>query len=230
MTGRGSVVTRGKASIETIRKDREAIVITEIPYQVNKAAMIEHIAELVREKRIEGISDVRDESDRQGMRVVVELKREARATSSSTSFTASRRCKPRSASICWRSIMAGPQQMGLRRLLDIFLEFREDVVVRRIRFELNKARDRGHTLVGLSIAVANIDEVIHIIRSSADPAEARRTVDRPRLAVGRYGADDRTDRRSALDRAGRRQCPPDRRTGARHPGLDPVAPDRSWPR
>ncbi len=173
MTGRGSVVTRGKASIETIRKDREAIVITEIPYQVNKAAMIEHIAELVREKRIEGISDVRDESDRQGMRVVVELKREAsgdvilnqlyRFTALQTSF-----------GVNMLALDHGrPQQMGLRRLLDIFLEFREDVVVRRIRFELNKARDRGHTLVGLSIAVANIDEVIHIIRSSADPAEAR---------------------------------------------------------
>ncbi|ESQ91799.1 DNA gyrase subunit A [Asticcacaulis sp. AC460] len=173
MTGRGSVVTRGKASIETIRKDREGIVITEIPYQVNKASMIEHIAELVRDKRIEGISDVRDESDRQGMRVVVELKRDAsgdvilnqlyRFTALQTSF-----------GVNMLALDHGrPQQMGLRRLLDIFLDFREDVVVRRIRFELNKARDRGHVLVGLTIAVANIDEVIHIIRSSADPSEAR---------------------------------------------------------
>ena len=173
MTGRGSVVTRGKAAIETIRKDRDAIVITEIPYQVNKAAMIEHIAELVRDKRIEGISDVRDESDRQGMRVVVELKRDAsgdvilnqlyRFTALQTSF-----------GVNMLALDHGrPQQMGLRRLLDLFLEFREDVVVRRIRFELGKARDRGHVLVGLSIAVANIDEVIHIIRSSADPTEAR---------------------------------------------------------
>ncbi|EGF90726.1 DNA gyrase, A subunit [Asticcacaulis biprosthecium C19] len=173
MTGRGSVVTRGKASIETIRKDREAIVITEIPYQVNKSSMIEHIAELVRDKRIEGISDVRDESDRQGMRVVVELKRDAsgdvilnqlyRFTSLQTSF-----------GVNMLALDHGrPQQMGLRRLLDIFLDFREDVVVRRIRFELNKARDRGHVLVGMTIAVANIDEVIHIIRSSADPSEAR---------------------------------------------------------
>ncbi len=173
LTGRGSVVTRGKASVETIRKDREGIVITEIPYQVNKAALIEHIAELVRDKRIEGISDVRDESDRHGMRIVVELRRDAsgdvilnqlyRFTALQSSF-----------GVNMLALNHGrPQQMGLRKLLDIFLEFREEVVVRRIRFELNKARDRGHTLVGLSIAVANIDEVIHIIRSSADPTEAR---------------------------------------------------------
>ena len=173
MTGRGSVVIRGKATIETIRKDREGIVITEIPYQVNKAAMIEHIAELVRDKRLEGIADVRDESDRQGMRVVIELKRDApgdvilnqlfRMTALQTSFGVNMLALDR----------GRPQQMGLRQLLEIFLEFREEVVVRRIRFELNKARDRGHVLVGLVIAVANIDEVIHIIRSSADPSEAR---------------------------------------------------------
>ncbi|MBW8734507.1 MAG: DNA gyrase subunit A, partial [Asticcacaulis sp.] len=173
MTGRGSVVTRGKASIETIRKDREAIVVTEIPYQVNKSALIEHIAELVRDKRIEGIADIRDESDRQGMRMVVELKRDAsgdvvlnqlyRFTALQSSF-----------GVNMLALNHGrPQQMGLKKLLDIFLEFREEVVVRRTRFELNKARDRGHVLVGLSIAVANIDEVIHIIRSSADPAQAR---------------------------------------------------------
>ncbi|HTM82518.1 DNA gyrase subunit A [Asticcacaulis sp.] len=173
MTGRGSVVTRGKASVETIRKDREGIVITEIPYQVNKATLIEYIADMVREKRIEGISDIRDESDRQGMRVVVELKRDAsgevilnqlyRYTQLQSSF-----------GVNMLALDHGrPQQMGLRKLLELFLEFREEVVVRRTRYELSKARDRGHTLVGLSIAVANIDEVIHIIRSSADPSEAR---------------------------------------------------------
>jgi len=173
LTGRGSVVMRGKASVETLRKDREGIVVTEIPYQVNKAAMIEHIAELVRDKRIEGIADIRDESDRQGMRVVVELKRDAsgdvvlnqlyRYTALQTSF-----------GVNMLALNHGrPQQMGMRQLLEIFLEFREEVVVRRTRFELNKARDRGHVLVGLAIAVANIDEVIHIIRSSADPNEAR---------------------------------------------------------
>jgi DNA gyrase subunit A len=173
MTGRGSVIMRGKASVETIRKDREAIIITEIPYQVNKSAMIEHVAELVRDKRIEGIADIRDESDRQGMRVVVELKRDAtgevvlnqlyRYTALQSSF-----------GVNMLALNHGrPQQMGLRKLLELFLEFREEVVVRRTRFDLNKARDRGHVLVGLAIAVANIDEVIHIIRSSADPAEAR---------------------------------------------------------
>ncbi|MDC7684347.1 DNA gyrase subunit A [Asticcacaulis sp. BYS171W] len=173
MTGRGSVVMRGKASVETIRKDREAIIVTEIPYQVNKATLIEHIAEMVRDKRIEGISDIRDESDRQGMRIVVELKRDAsgdvilnqlyRYSALQTSF-----------GVNMLALNHGrPQQMGLRKLLELFLEFREEVVVRRTKFELNKARDRGHVLVGLAIAVANIDEVIHIIRSSADPSEAR---------------------------------------------------------
>ncbi|WAC48636.1 DNA gyrase subunit A [Asticcacaulis sp. SL142] len=173
MTGRGSVIMRSKATVETIRKDREAIVVTEIPYQVNKASLIEHIAELVRDKRIEGISDIRDESDRQGMRIVVELKRDAsgdvilnqlfRYTALQTSF-----------GVNMLALNHGrPQQMGLRKLLELFLEFREDVVIRRTKFELNKARDRGHVLVGLAIAVANIDEVIHIIRSSADPTEAR---------------------------------------------------------
>ena len=173
MTGRGSVVVRGRATVETIRKDREAIVITEIPYQVNKAHLQEKIAELVREKRIEGISDVRDESDRRGMRVVVELKRDApgdvilnqlyRYTALQSSFGVNMLALNR----------GRPEQMGLRLLIDAFLEFREEVVVRRTKFDLAKARDRGHVLVGLAIAVVNIDEVIHIIRSSADPTEAR---------------------------------------------------------
>jgi DNA gyrase subunit A len=173
MTGRGSVVVRGKAAIETIRKDREAIIITEIPYQVNKATLQERMAELVREKRIEGIADIRDESDRQGMRVVVELKRDAsgdvilnqlyRYTALQSSFGVNMLALNR----------GRPEQMGLRQLIDAFLEFREEVVVRRVKFELGKARDRGHVLVGLAIAVANIDEFIETIRSSADPSEAR---------------------------------------------------------
>jgi DNA gyrase subunit A len=173
MGGRGSVIMRGKATIETLRKEREGIVITEIPYQVNKAAMVERIAELVREKRVEGVADLRDESDRDGLRVVVELKRDASAdvvlnqlyryTPLQTSFGVNMLALNR----------GRPEQMGLRAMLDAFLEFREEVVVRRTKFELSKARDRGHVLVGLAIAVANIDEVIHIIRSSKDPAEAR---------------------------------------------------------
>jgi DNA gyrase subunit A len=173
LTGRGSVTVRGKATVETIRKDREAIIVTEIPYQVNKASLIERIAELVREKRIEGIADIRDESSRQGMRMVVELKRDAagdvilnqlyRFTALQSSFGVNMLALNR----------GKPEQMGLRPLIDAFLDFREEVVVRRTKHELSKARDRGHVLVGLAIAVANIDEVIHIIRSSADPSEAR---------------------------------------------------------
>ena len=173
MTGRGSVIMRGLATIETVRKDREAVVITAIPYQVNKSTLVEAIADLVRDKRIEGISDIRDESDRSGMRIVVELKRDAsgdvilnqlyRFTALQTSF-----------GVNMLALNHGrPQQMGLRELIGAFVDFREEVVVRRTKFELNKARDRGHVLVGLAIAVANIDEVIHIIRSSADPSEAR---------------------------------------------------------
>jgi DNA gyrase subunit A len=173
MTGRGSVIMRGKTTIETVRKDREAIIVHEIPFQVNKASMIERIAELVREKRIEGISDIRDESDRHGMRVVVELRRDATAE---VVLNQLHRFTPLQTSFGVNMLALNhgrPEQMGLRALLDIFLEFREEVVVRRTRFELNKARDRGHVLVGLAIAVANIDEVIHIIRSSKDPTEAR---------------------------------------------------------
>ncbi len=173
MTGRGSVVMRGVASIEEIRKDREAIIVTAIPYQVNKAAMVARIAELVREKRIEGVADLRDESDRTGMRVVIELKRDASGEvvlNQLYRFTPLQSAFPVNALALNRG---RPEQMGLREMLGAFVAFREEVVVRRTRFELSKARDRAHVLVGLAIAVANIDEVIAIIRSSKDPAEAR---------------------------------------------------------
>ena len=172
--GRGSILMRGKVAIETIRKDREAIIVTEIPYQVNKATMVERIAELVREKRIEGISDLRDESDRHGMRVVIELKRDAvpdvvlnqlyRFTPLQTSF-----------GVNMLALNAGrPQLMNLKDLLALFVAFREEVVTRRTKFLLNKARDRAHILVGLAIAVANIDEVIRVIRASPDPTPPAR--------------------------------------------------------
>jgi DNA gyrase subunit A len=175
-TGRGSIMMRGKVSIDTIRKDREAIIVTEIPYQVNKATMVERIAELVREKRIEGISDLRDESDRDGFRVVVELKRDAMAdvvlnqlykfTPLQTSFGAN------------MLALDGrrPQTMNLKDFLTLFIAFREQVVTRRTKFLLNKARDRAHILVGLAIAVANIDEIIRVIRTSPDPNTARETL------------------------------------------------------
>ncbi len=173
MTGRGSVIMRGTSHIEEIRKDREAIIIDSLPYQVNKASLVERIAELVREKRVEGVSDLRDESDRQGMRVVVELKRDA---SADVVLNQLHRFTPLQSSFGVNMLALNygrPEQMGLRALIDIFVEFREDVVVRRTKFELNQARDRGHVLAGLAIAVANIDEVIVIIRTSKDPAEAR---------------------------------------------------------
>ena len=171
--GRGSIVMRGKVRIDTIRKDREAILITEIPYQVNKASMVERIAELVREKKIEGISDLRDESDRDGFRVVIELKRDAvpevvlnqlyRFTPLQSNFGAN-----------MVALDAGrPQLMNLKDFLTLFIAFREQVVSRRTKFLLNKARDRAHILVGLAIAVANIDEVIRVIRTSPDPNTAR---------------------------------------------------------
>ena len=172
-TGRGSIIMRAKAEIETLRKDREAIIFTEIPYQVNKAALIERIAELVREKRIEGVSDLRDESDRDGMRIVVELKREAvadvvlnqlwRHTSLQSSFA-----------VNMIALNGGrPELLTLSDVLRAFIDFRETVVTRRTKYRLGKARDNAHLQVGLAIAVANIDEVIRLIRSSPDAAAAR---------------------------------------------------------
>ncbi|GBQ88456.1 DNA gyrase subunit A [Acetobacter nitrogenifigens DSM 23921 = NBRC 105050] len=175
-TGRGSVIIRAKAEVEEIRKDRKAIVVTEIPYQVNKATLQERIAELVRSKQVEGISDIRDESDRSGMRVVIEIKREAtpevvlnqlyRFTQLQTSF-----------GVNMLALNGGqPQLMGLREVLSAFIAFREEVILRRARFDLAKARDRGHILVGLVIAVANIDEVIRLIRAAPDAATARESL------------------------------------------------------
>ncbi len=172
-TGRGSVIMRGRTAIEPMRGDREAIIITEVPYQVNKASMIEKMAELVRDKRIEGISDLRDESDRDGYRVVVELKRDAvadvvlnqlfRYTPLQTSFG------------CNMVALNGgkPELMVLLDMLRAFVAFREEVVTRRTKFLLNKARERAHVLVGLAIAVANIDEIIALIRRAPDPTTAR---------------------------------------------------------
>ena len=172
-TGRGSIIMRARSEIETLRKDREAIIFTEIPYQVNKAALIERIADLVREKKIEGVSDLRDESDRDGMRIVIELKREAvadvvlnqlwRHTALQSSFP-----------VNMIALNGGrPELMTLHDVLRAFVDFRETVVTRRTKFRLNKARDNAHLQVGLAIAVANIDEVIRLIRTSPDAAAAR---------------------------------------------------------
>jgi len=185
LEGRGSVIIRSKTRVEEIRKDRWAIVIDEIPYQVNKSTMIERIAESAREKRIEGIAHVQDESDRNGVRVVVELKRDATAevvlnqlfrfTPMQTSFG------------CNMLALNGgrPEQLTLRRFLTAFIDFREDVVARRTAYLLRKARERSHILCGLAVAVTNIDEVVQTIRSSADAAEARQ-----RLMTRKWPAKD----------------------------------------
>jgi DNA gyrase subunit A len=172
-TGRGSILMRGKVAIESMRGDREAIIITEVPYQVNKATMIEKMADLVREKRIEGISDIRDESDRDGYRVVVELKRDAVADVIVNQLY---RFTPLQTSFGANMVALNGGKPGLLNLLDIlraFVSFREEVVSRRTKFLLRKARDRAHVLVGLAIAVANIDEIILLIRQAPDPATAR---------------------------------------------------------
>ena len=183
-TGRGSILMRGRVAIEQIRNEREAIIVTEVPFQVNKASMIEKMAELVRDKRIEGISDIRDESDRQGYRVVVELKRDANAdvvlnqlyryTPLQTSFGAN-----------VVALNGGkPEVLNLLDMLRAFVSFREEVVSRRTKYLLRKARERAHVLVGLAIAVANIDEIIKLIRQAPDPQTAReQLMDRRRPAA-----------------------------------------------
>ncbi|MEM7241001.1 MAG: DNA gyrase subunit A [Pseudomonadota bacterium] len=171
--GRGSVIIRAKTRIEEIRKDRWAIVVDEIPYQVNKATMIEKIAELSRDKKIEGIAHVQDESDRVGVRVVVELKRDATAE---VVLNQLYRFTPLQTSFgCNMLALNGgrPEQLTLYGFLSEFIKFREEVVARRTAFELNKARERSHILCGLAVAVSNVDEIVATIRGSADPAEAR---------------------------------------------------------
>ncbi|MGR3618537.1 MAG: DNA gyrase subunit A [Roseovarius sp.] len=184
LEGRGSVIIRARTRVEELRKDRYAIVIDEIPYQVNKATMIERIAEAAREKRIEGIAHVQDESDRNGVRVVVELKRDAtpdvvlnqlyRFTPMQTSFG------------CNMLALNGgkPEQLTLHRFLSLFVMFREEVVARRTAHDLRKARERAHVLCGLAVAVSNVDEVVATIRASADAAEARQKLMERRWPAG----------------------------------------------
>ena len=184
-TGRGAVVVRAKSHVEEVRSGREALVFTEMPYQVNKARLQERIAECVHEKLVEGIAELRDESDRDGVRLVVELKRDAdpdivlnqlfRYTALQTSF-----------GVNMLAINAGrPEQLTLRDIIVAFIAFREEVITRRTTYLLNKARERAHTLVGLLVAVANIDEIIALIRAAPDPAAARAG-----LVGRRWPADD----------------------------------------
>jgi DNA gyrase subunit A len=194
LEGRGSVIIRAKTHVEEIRKDRYAIVVDEIPYQVNKASMIEKIAEAARDKKIESVAHVQDESDRNGVRVVVELKRDAtpdvvlnqlfRFTPMQTSFG------------CNMLALNGgrPETLTLRRFLTSFIDFREEVVARRTAFDLRKARERSHILCGLAVAVSNVDEVVATIRSSADAAEARE-----KLMTRRWPAADIADYIKLID-------------------------------
>jgi DNA gyrase subunit A len=172
-TGRGSIVIRARTKIETVRREREAIVVTEIPYQVNKQKLVEHIGRLVADKTIDGIAELRDESDRDGVRVVVEVKRDSDAdvvlnqlykyTALQTSF-----------GVIMLALNGGrPEVMALRDVIAAFVAFREQVIVRRTIFELKKARDRAHILAGLAIAVVNVDEIVRLIRAAPDPATAR---------------------------------------------------------
>ncbi len=176
LTGRGSILTRGRTEIEEIANNRQAIIITEIPYMVNKAKLVEKIAELVKEKRIEGISDLRDESNKAGVRVVIEIKRDAVAeivlnqiysyTQLQTSF-----------GVIMLALKDGlPKVMNLKEVIAAFVNFREIVITRRTIYLLNKARDKAHILLGLTIAVSNIDEIIRIIKSSNDPASAKEQI------------------------------------------------------
>ena len=189
LEGRGSVILRARTHFEDLRKDRTAIIIDEVPYQVNKAALVEKIADLVREKKIDGIAHVQDESDRIGVRVVIELKRDAtpdvvlnqlfRFTPMQTSFG------------CNMLALNGgrPEQLSLRAFLSHFISFREDVVARRTAHELRKARERSHILCGLAVAVSNVDEVVATIRASADASEARqRLMERrwPAASIAEY--------------------------------------------
>ncbi|MEA3537749.1 MAG: DNA gyrase subunit A [Pseudomonadota bacterium] len=183
-TGRGSVIMRARSVIEDRRGDRRQIVLTEIPFQVGKAGLVEKIAEAVKDKRIEGVSDIRDESNREGVRVVIELKRDAtpevvlnqvyRFTPAQTSFAFN-----------MLAIRGGrPELLNLRDIIAAFITFREEVITRRAKFELNKARDRAHILLGLVVAVSNLDEVVRIIRGSSNPAEARETLMAREWAMG----------------------------------------------
>jgi len=173
LTGRGSVIMRARHHLEEFKKDRTAIVFTEIPFQVNKANLIKKIAEHVREKRIEGISDMRDESDRDGMRIVIELKRDAVPDVVLNQLFRFSQLQTNFASNMLALNNGRPQQMNMRQMLEAFLVFREEIIARRSKFDLAKARARAHILVGNAVAVANIDEIIKIIRHSATPKSAK---------------------------------------------------------
>ena len=173
LTGRGSVMVRAKTGVEQIRDNREAIIVHELPYQVNKARLVERIAELVREKKISGISDLRDESDREGMRVVIELKRDTHADVLLNQLHKHTAMQSNFGVNALALVQGRPMILDLKRFLEEFINHRREVVTRRTQFELRKAQARGHILEGLSVALANIDRIIALIRHAKTPAEAK---------------------------------------------------------
>ena len=165
---------RAKAAIEQRGKDRQDIVVTELPYQVNKARLIEHIADLIQNKKIEGISDIRDESDRDGMRIVIEMKRDEEPQIILTHLFKQTQMQESFGMILLAIVAGQPRELGLLQLLQLFIDHRVDVVRRRTQYELRKAREREHILLGYRIALDYIDDVIKIIRGSVQPRERPR--------------------------------------------------------
>ena len=226
-TGRGSLVVRSKTHIEEVRKDRDAIIVTEIPYQVNKGRMQERMGELVRERKLEGIAEIRDESDRDGTRVVIEIKRDAdpdivlnqlfRHTPLQVTF-----------GVNLVALSGGrPAQMNVRQVLELFLEFREEVIARRTAFDLARARERAHVLLGLAVAVANLDAIIALIRAAPDPASAREQLAAQDWPLGDVAPLLHLAEESVDGHAGRagRYLPPLGAPGPGDPGAAPAPPD-----
>ena len=193
-TGRGSVIMRGVATIETLeypgRPDREAVIITELPFQTNKAAMIERIAEMVNEKRLEGISDIRDESDRDGMRVVIELKRDAYPRVVLNNLYKQTPLQSNFGCNMLAIVDGKPELLTLKQFLTVFLDFRIISITRRTQYELRKAEERDHLLQGLLIALANMEAMIQLIRGSADTASAKQEM-LDRFQLSEVQADNR---------------------------------------
>ena len=187
-TGRGRIVVRAKAEIESFGHNRSRIIVTEILYQVNKARLVEKIAELVHDKRLEGISDLRDESDRSGMRIVIELKRDVNANVVLNNLYKHTQLQDTFGAIMIALVDGEPRVLSLKQMLHYYIEHRKDVVIRRTRFDLERAQARAHTNWGLLLALDHIDEVIHIIRSSQDDSEARRRLEE------RFGFTDKQSR------------------------------------
>ena len=233
-TGRGSIIMRCRHMIEEGRGDRRSIVLTSIPYQVGKNGLVEKIAEAAKDKRIEGVSDIRDESNREGVRDRHRPQARCdRPRSCSTRSGGTPRRSRASRPTCWRSAAAAPKRSASRTSSQAFIKFREEVITRRTKFELNKARDRAHILLGLVVAVTNLDEVVEIIRGAPNPAEARAQLLAREWPIGEIAQYIRLV--EAIDDArnrgrSRRHLSPVRTAGPRDPRPAPAPPDRARPR